>query len=137
MRQNGSHVRVRDVHVRVLSHSFPHAHSAESDEEIDGRARFEIGDAVADEGRASFGSSQDVAHDQLFPAGPGEKRAAIEITIRARLVELQTDGMDDTILETEMAAEWEDALLDPSRHEVNGNTRVAEGANRFFGTRHQ
>ena len=126
MGQYRSHVGLGDVDIGVLSHSFPYAHSAESDEEIDGGPCFEIGDAVTDERRASFGSSQDVAHDQLFPAGSSEKRAAIEITIRAGFVKLQADGMDDAILETEVPAEGENGLLDPRRHEMNRNSSVAE-----------
>src|SRR5204862_409463 len=75
--QDGAQIGVVDEDIRIFLHAVANYHPAEADEEIDGRLRFEIAGAVADESGSSVRARAHVAHDELFSAGPREKRAAI------------------------------------------------------------
>src|SRR3954451_13815275 len=83
-----------DVEVRILLHARPDDNAAESDEEIDGRLRFENADAIADERGLAVRPRAGVAHDESLAATPCQKRAAIEVFVAALRIEREFHRMD-------------------------------------------
>src|SRR3954454_13402036 len=101
---------IRYVNSRIPLPPRPDDNAAESDEEIDGRLRFEIADAVADERGVAVRARADVAHDELLAAGPCQKRSAIEILVVAVRIEPECHGVD--VSDVQRISERTDGLFD-------------------------
>src|SRR5256885_10788613 len=112
MPEHGAKVGLLDEDVCILLHSAARLHAAESDEEIDSRLRFEIAHAVADECRLSVCTRANVTHDELFAAGPREKRSPIEVAIVAVIVECERDRVHGARWNAELRREGRDGLRD-------------------------
>src|SRR3954453_18868802 len=113
-----------DVEVRILLHARPDDNAAESDEEVDGRLRFEIADAVADECGLAVRASADVAHDEFLAARTSEKRAAIEILVVAVRIEPERHGVD--VSNVQRLGERTDSLFDSGGDEMDNDAVVLQ-----------
>src|ERR1041385_2048379 len=100
MREQLAHRRYVDR--GIVPHTLAHANAAEADEEIDGWLRLEIADAVADECGLAVRPRAHVAHHELLAAGAREERAAIEVFIRAAIIETQRDRVHRALLNPEI-----------------------------------
>src|SRR5260370_19698344 len=85
--------QIVDVASRILHPTRADDNAAEADEEVDSRFGLEIARSIADKRRFSVRTGTDVAHHKLLPAGPGEKRTAIEVFVAAGRIKHQRDGM--------------------------------------------
>src|SRR3954451_12695640 len=108
---------IRYVNVGILLHARPDDNAAESDEEVDGRLRFEIADAVADECGVAVRARADVAHDQFLAASACQKRSAIEILVGAVRIEPERHGVN--ISNVQRPGERKNGLLDSGSDEVD------------------